>query len=215
MILRDLLQLALPWRSPIQTSGRVYAHDVLTRLDVSARHLSTVELGRQLEPWWQDEDRSGNPTLPSDHGTVITAAQTLVFAGAQACLDLCASAIVHWHGIPAANRDFDLGDLDTNRLRPHGVVLELWAKDWRDRTTGDHRFKVLDRYRSAQIHRIVRRSTTVRLGESPPSESWLSPSPSIEPSDPLTDTYATVSELTKTAWIDCWSGLSASAAAHD
>jgi len=165
MILRDLLQAARPWRTAIQESGRAYAHDVLTRLDVSTRHLSTVELGRQLEPWWQDEDRSGNPALATDHGTVITAAQTLVFAGAQACIDLCASAIVHWHGVHAADRDFDLGDLATKRLRGHGVVLEPWAKEWRDRTKGDHRFELLDRYRGAQIHRIVQRSTTVRLGE--------------------------------------------------
>ncbi len=120
MILDDLLRWAEPLRNPIRVSRRPHAWEVETRLDVSARHRSTVELGRQLEPSY----------LPVDHRTVITAAQTLVFGGAQACLDLCGSALIHWHSHAASSyRDFDMGDLTSAHLCELGVTLEPWAVD--------------------------------------------------------------------------------------
>lgn len=209
--LKELLDFARPLRDPIRTSGKPYAQEIETRLDVSARHLSTVELGRQFEPWWHEEERMGEPNLATDHATVITAAQTLVFAGAQACLDLCASAIVHWHGVGAnRDRDHDLSDLKSQRTRELGFELEGWARNWRNQTTGDDRYRFLDRYRGAQVHRIVRRSATVRLGTAT-NEAWLSPSPAEDPTDPVDDAYCRVAEFTRSAWAACWTALSAAA----
>jgi len=208
MILDDLLELAQPFRDPIRSSGRGYRHEVETRLDVSARHLSTVELGRQLEPCWRRDNEAIRTHLPTDHGTIVTAAQTLVFGGAQACLELCASAVVHWHGRPAANdRDFDLGDLRSSALNKAGLTLDSWAVAWRDRTRGDSRFAIWDRDRGAQIHRIVRRSSTVFVGSAPTSQSWLSASDSIDPNDPVEDVYETVLNFTREAWMEFWSAL--------
>jgi hypothetical protein len=192
MILDDLLRWAKPLRDPIRASGRRYALAVETRLDVSARHLSTVELGRRLEPSFYRDGEALRSYLPTDHGTVITAAQTLVFGGAQACLDLCGSALIHWHGHAASsNRDFDIGDLTSDGLRRLGVTLEPWAVEWRNQTKGDARYTYLDRYRGAQIHRIVRRSSTVRPGRDARSESWLSTSDSIDPDEPVEHVYGT------------------------
>lgn len=211
MILDDLLYWAAPLRDPIRMSGRPYASQVETRLDVTARHLSTVELGRQLEPCLTRDGEALRLHLPTDGATVIMAAQTLVFGGARACLDLSASALIHWHGYAASSdRDFDMDDLTSARLGKLGVTLEPWAVKWRNDTKGNDMYAKLHGFRSAQIHRIVRRSSTVHLGAEPRSESWLSASDSIDPDQPVDEVYRTVFTFADERWREFWRALAAS-----
>jgi hypothetical protein len=210
VILDDLLLFAAPLREPIRSSGRPYAHEVETRLDVSARHLSAAHLGPVLEPTWHADPERFAAVLPTDHATVTTAAQTLTFAGSMATLDLCASALLRWiDHRPRADREFDMGSLHTKCLRREGVTLPAWADDWRRRLRSDATWKALRAYRDGQLHRIVRRDSTVTIGDPPHHDVRLSADPLVRPVDRPGDLFSRVTRFTRGQWEAFWTRLAA------
>jgi hypothetical protein len=213
MILDELLEFAKPLREPIRASGRLFAHEVETRLDVSARHLSAACLGMAMEPAWHTDDDRFRSVLPTDHGTVVMASQTLVFASCHAALDLSTSALLMWLGYPPPEgREWEVATLHRKRLKEEGIVLPPWARTWRDGQRGDNRAGVSTGFRHAQVHRIVRRDSTVRLGRLPTSDVRISANAEVEPTRSPGDISAEVIAFARENWERLWVALAADTA---
>jgi hypothetical protein len=230
---RSVIDLA---REPIRSSGRRYADDVSTRLDVSARHLRVADWGRSLEPAWDTNREELASMFPGlDGGVIITAAQTLVFASSVAALDSCASSLAFWcdYVHPSGRREVDVGGLVERRAKGTAPFeIPPWADDWLTSTMSDPRWTPTEDYRHRQLHRIVPRSVVVRpatvvmtlgnvdgraviQGESRPAQKASNDrqfGSTIDPDGPsVVETYDEVVEFAIERWTEFWTALAADA----
>jgi hypothetical protein len=134
--------------------------DVDHLLRLSARHVSAVEFGRDLEARETDEPGYARDVLDVDPTTLRTAVLTVVLASALTTLDLCASALWFWIR-PATTEHVDLGNVREHAKRAK-VAIPAPFGDWLQHTYGSHQYKPIEEFRHAHIHRTVREDATVR-----------------------------------------------------
>jgi hypothetical protein len=152
--------MAVPLKS-IRVSEHDRKLDVDHLLSLSARHVSVVEFGRNLDRRL-DADQSGTCTmLDTDSATLETGLLTLVLASAVTALDLCAAALWLWVN-PKARRYADVENVqaaaeDANLVIPDPLL------SWLHRTKGSHPYRPVKQFRDAQIHRTVRQDAHVTV----------------------------------------------------
>jgi len=123
------------WRTPIRNSGRIYSGEVEHCLDMSVRHLTAAALGERLYIAYRDDRGQLSTALPGiDHGAAVTGAAWMVYGGASATLDLCASAVSYWCGQIRDDTDHLSDMIDgSGRARNLGG-LDSWAGIWVEET---------------------------------------------------------------------------------
>jgi hypothetical protein len=162
-ITHDALAVAVDqWRTPIRNSGRVYSDEVEHCLDMSVRHLTAASLGERLYTAYRD-DRGQLSTVLSgiDHSAAVTGAEWMVYGGATATLDLCATATSYWCG-EIGDRTDHLSDMIDGSGRARNLDgLDSWAGNWVEATYHHPSWDTLVERRTLQaLHALDTRSTT-------------------------------------------------------
>ena len=158
MSLADLLEWVEPQRKRIHVSANPEATNIDTRLQVSARHVAASRLGVLLF------DTPETLAIWESGATVQIAGLMTALGSAQTSIDLCATALLRWHGhIPPENREWDFNNL-LDRLADGRVSLTTNEQEWVDVIDHSEEWEELTNLRNAIIHRIVSQSATVRPG---------------------------------------------------
>ncbi len=158
MSLDDLLEWVEPQRKRIHVSANLERVNVETRLLISARHVDASQLGVLLY------DTPETLAIWASGATVQIAGLMTALGSAQTSIDLCATALLRWHGhIPPENREWDFKDL-LGRLSAGRVSLTTSEQEWVDAMKRSEEWKELNNFRNAIVHRIVSQSATVGPG---------------------------------------------------
>jgi hypothetical protein len=164
VLLHDLLTVVGPLRDRIRSSGNKAAHEVETLMDVSVRHVSVAALGADLFRRGRT-DGYAQETIGADQETFDLAAMAMVFVSGATSIDLCASALMRWHGqTPKDNPQFDLDDLraecDRETVQPTPTQSE-WLRLVDGSRYPASRFVA---FRHAVVHSYVQVDVTIRVG---------------------------------------------------
>ena len=117
----------------IRASDNQEGVNIGTRLDVSARHVVVARLGADLHA-----DPRTLAEIASEGVVQTTVAPLMVYGSGQTSIDLCASALLLWHGdLPKRTPGHDFGDLRWRVARDEPKVkLTKGQQDWFDAIDG-------------------------------------------------------------------------------
>ncbi len=200
MILAELLEWAKPVRERIRASENSEAVNVETRLDISARHVAASRLGEVLY------EHPEALAVWASGATVQTAALMMVFANGQTSIDLCATALLRWHGdLPRPGFEHDFGDLQ-RRLADGRVTVSTDQREWfKAVAESDAGAELLD-FRHAILHRVVGQSATVRPGGQ--HSYTISPTTAQPGNEEATVTLGRLAQFAEDRWHQFWQALS-------
>jgi hypothetical protein len=157
--LSESQRLISGWR--LKANSHPQATYIEVRLHQAARLVSAAHFGADLFE---------NPTIHEP-----TAAMVLVFASGQTSIDLCATALLRWHGdLPPEGQEWSFSQL---RKKASTLKLSDAQEAWYHELTTSAEAADLTDFRHAIVHRVVRMDATVRPGPTPNTVT-ISPSTS-------------------------------------
>jgi hypothetical protein len=194
MSLTDLLISVEPVRDRLRLSHNPESENVELLLDASTRHVAVARFGVDL---FNDP----NPVASlADRATAQKGALLLVFAGGRASIDLCASALLRWHGLvpqPERQHDFTYLRNATGRIR-----LADNERSWYEAINQSNRGTDLTAFRDATVHRVVRQDTAVVIGGE--HSTYLSPFLAVPGSEEAREQLDGLATFVEERWSEFW-----------
>ena len=103
-----------------------------------------------------------------------------------------------------------MASLKSKNVNALGVTMPRWASDWRVETVGNSHWEKLENYRGGQLHRILRKSTSVVVGSQEPHTVRLSDDRTAEPVDEASALLNGITNFGRERWEALWTAI-----AHD